>query len=86
MRTLRGNHAGAFVGLLNFIRNTLPEADLTDATTEHLNEYKKHRQLTLSGGSWNAEISTIALFFAYAIPHRGTGSTCIQPFRLWAPR
>ncbi|WP_186806087.1 tyrosine-type recombinase/integrase [Microbacterium aerolatum] len=83
MRNIRGNHAGALVGFLNFIRETSPDADLTDATTEHLNEYKKRRQVMLAGSSWNTEVSNIALFFAYA---RDKGWLNTDPVPRWGSR
>lgn len=82
-RTLRGNHAGALAGLLDFIRETTPDADLTDATTEHLNDYRKRRLLSLSGSSWNVELGNIALFFAYA---KDKGWVDIDPVPRWGIR
>ena len=82
-RNLRGNHAGALVGFLDFIRETKPDADLTDATTEHLNDYKKRRLLSLAGSSWNTEVSNIALFFAYA---KDKGWLDVDPVPRWGSR
>ncbi|MFD7870674.1 MULTISPECIES: tyrosine-type recombinase/integrase [unclassified Microbacterium] len=83
MRTLRNNHAGALVGLLNFIRETSPNADLVDTTTEHLNQYKERRLQTLAGSSWNTEVSDIGLFFAYA---RDKGWLQTDPVPRWGTR
>nr|WP_314841386.1 hypothetical protein [uncultured Microbacterium sp.] len=83
MRNIRGNHAGALVGFLNFVRETSPNADLIDATTEHLNQYKQRRRAMLADSSWNTEVSNIALFFAYA---RDKGWLDVDPVPRWGSR
>jgi len=80
MRTLRGNHAAALARFLNFVRETTSDADLTDATIEHLNGYRKRRLVSLAGSSWNAELGNIALFFAYA---KEKGWIGVDPVPRW---